>query len=271
MVEFETWRRSVNGIMRTSILDHVYTNDIALIENLKPVETIIGDHSLISMSLLNEKMAKPDISFRRNWSKYSKVKLMYELSRINMNWQINDVQSLWNRIEEMLIRTTDKLAPLCEYLDNVSAKSQEIPKIIKSKMRKRKDLLRRMREDPSEELRKRIKNLNTEIKSHFAMNKRHRVRKGIIPGNSRSLWKAVRIAKDINSNEIPKEMLNEGIWIEVEDVAECFATHFEDKINRLSRETRINPNVFNGTRTIFGQEVANNFMTMRISGRQFYQ
>ena len=85
MVEFETWRRSVNGIMRTSILDHVYTSDITLIENLKPVETIIGDHSLISMSLLNEKMAKPDISFRRNWSKYSKVKLMYELSRINMN------------------------------------------------------------------------------------------------------------------------------------------------------------------------------------------
>ena len=39
------------------------------------------------------------------------------------------------------------------------------------------------------------------------MNKRRRVRKGIIPGNSKSLWKAVNIAKDVNSNEIPTKML----------------------------------------------------------------
>ena len=66
-----------------------------------------------------------------------------------MNWQMNDVQSLWNKIEEILIRTTDKLAPLCEFLGNVSSKSQEIPKVIKSKLRKRKDLVKKMREDPS--------------------------------------------------------------------------------------------------------------------------
>ena len=262
MVEFETWRRSVNGIMRTSILDHVYTNDVTVIENLKPVDTIIGDHSLITMSLLNEKMPKPDISFRRDWSKYSKVKLVYELSMINMMWQINDVQGLWNKIEEILIRTTDKLAPLSEHLDNVSAKSQEIPKIIKRKMRKRKDLLRKMKEDPSEELRKRVKNLNIEIKNHFTMNKRHRVRKGIVPGNSRSLWKAVSIAKDINSNEIPKEMFIEGNRVCVDEVAESFATHFEDKISRLTSEIRIDQNVFNGTRTILDHEAENNFMTI---------
>ena len=83
-----------------------------------------------------------------------------------------------------------------------------------------------MRKDPSEELRKRVKNLNTEIKCHFTMNKRNRVRKGIIPGNSRSIWKAVNIAKDINSNEIPKEMFNEGIRISVDEIAESFAAHF---------------------------------------------
>ena len=76
-----------------------------------------------------------------------------------------------NSFFSLQVRTTDKLAPLCEFLGNVSSKSQEIPKVIKSKLRKRKDLVKKMREDPSEELRKRVKNLNTEIKCHFTMNK----------------------------------------------------------------------------------------------------
>ena len=51
----------MNGLMRTSILDHVYTNDITLIENLKPVDTIIGDHSLITMRLRNTRKEQPTI------------------------------------------------------------------------------------------------------------------------------------------------------------------------------------------------------------------
>ena len=43
-VDFETWRRLVNGIWRTSILYHGYTNNITKVISLGPVETIIGDH-----------------------------------------------------------------------------------------------------------------------------------------------------------------------------------------------------------------------------------
>ena len=35
LVDFETWRRVVNGVMKTSILDHVYTDDITSVRDLK--------------------------------------------------------------------------------------------------------------------------------------------------------------------------------------------------------------------------------------------
>ena len=66
---------------------------------LEPVETIIGDHSLVVMSLRNEKRESPVVSYRRDWSKYSKEKLVSELLMVNMKWEIDDVQSLWNKIE----------------------------------------------------------------------------------------------------------------------------------------------------------------------------
>ena len=55
LVDFITWRRLVNGVWRTSILDHVYTNDITNVESLEPIETIIGDHTLIKMFVFIKK------------------------------------------------------------------------------------------------------------------------------------------------------------------------------------------------------------------------
>ena len=54
---------------------------------------------------------------------------------------IDDVQSNWNKIEEILITVTDKLAPICEFTDNVSSKSRVVPTIIKRKITSRKSLV----------------------------------------------------------------------------------------------------------------------------------
>ena len=80
------------------------------------------------------------------------------------------------------------------------------------------------------------------------MNKRNRVRKGIIPGNSKSLWKAVKLAKDVNSNEISSKMYREGNEIVEDEVAENFAEFFENKISNLLADIVIDPGVYNGTR-----------------------
>ena len=93
-----------------------------------------------------------------------------------------------------------------------------------------------------------MKNLSKEIKDHFVMNKRNRVRKGIIPGNSKSLWKAVKLAKDVNSNEISSKMYREGNEIVEDEVAENFTEFFENKISNLLADIVIDPGVYNGTR-----------------------
>ena len=66
--QFETWKRLVNGVWRTSILDHVYTDDVMNISDLKPVETVIGDHVLIKMTLDDEGINEQVISYKRDWT-----------------------------------------------------------------------------------------------------------------------------------------------------------------------------------------------------------
>ena len=73
----------------------------------------------------------------------------------------------------------------------MTSKSQEIPVAIKRKIAQRKRLLTKLKINPNIELKKRVKNLSNEIRHHFIMNKRQRVRRGITPGSSKSLWKAV--------------------------------------------------------------------------------
>ena len=65
------------------------------------MDTIIGDHVLITMNLKNEEKTKPQISFRRDWSKYSKEGLLSLLSLIDLDFTIDDVQANWNKLEEI--------------------------------------------------------------------------------------------------------------------------------------------------------------------------
>ena len=62
-------------------------------------------------------------------------------------------------------------------------------------------------ENPQPELKIRIKTMDKVIRTHFRLEKINRVRKGIVPGNSGLLWKAISIAKSIDTFEIP-EMLH---------------------------------------------------------------
>ena len=65
LVDFVTWSRLVNGVWRKSIIDHVYTKDVTLIEGLEAVETIVGDHRLVVMTVDGEK-TPAKITYRRD-------------------------------------------------------------------------------------------------------------------------------------------------------------------------------------------------------------
>ena len=112
--------------------------------------------------------------------------------------------------------------------------------------------------DPS--LKQRLKNLNVEIKNHFYERKRKNVRRNIVPGNGKSLWKAVLEAKDVNEEELPNKMFENGVQIETNELEEAFAELFESKVKQLSDKANIDENVYNGWRKL--PEVYDyNFMT----------
>ena len=73
-----------------------------------------------------------------------------------------------------------------------------------------------------------------EIKQQYTEAKKRKVRQRIVPGNSRSLWRAVKHAKDMNSNDLPSVMLSGGVVIKTEDLADAFANIFETKISNLA-------------------------------------
>ena len=85
-----------------------------------------------------------------------------------------------------------------------------MPVNIKSKLNERKRLLKSNRRFCTRERSERIKQLNKEIKNHFYVNTKNKITRTIIPGNTQSLWKAVKMAKDVNTKELPQEMYRSG-------------------------------------------------------------
>ena len=73
----------------------------------------------------------------------------------------------------------------------------------------------------------------------------------VIPGNCKSLWNAVKAAKDNGINQIPKSMTLGGKTVAEEERSDCFASFFETKVRKITNEIRVDPGVYNGSRKIF--------------------
>ena len=77
--------------------------------------------------------------------------------------------------------------------------------------------------------------------------------------HTRSLWRAVNIAKDLNQEDLPMQMNEDGIPITDNDLSDRFADYFEEKVMNLASNVAINPTVYNGIRRVQCTDV--NFMT----------
>ena len=69
LVSFETWHRYVNGLKRSSVLDHIYTNTPEILSEICPVHTDIGDHCIVTF-VIPSKQKNPKITLRRDWRFY---------------------------------------------------------------------------------------------------------------------------------------------------------------------------------------------------------
>ena len=73
-------------------------------------------------------------------------------------------------------------------------------------LNKRKTLIKKNKIQPNISLNERIRVLNKEIKDWFYSSKKKFIRNKITPGDNRSLWAAVKIAKNQSSNSIPNNL-----------------------------------------------------------------
>ena len=69
--------------------------------------------------------------------------------------------------------------------------------------------------------------------------KKSAIERSIIPGNSKSLWNTVNIAKNKYISHLPPIMYLNKIQIPGEDLPDTFATYFKDKINKIVNETHM--------------------------------
>ena len=103
--------------------------------------------------------------------------------------------SYWDYFESKVVTVADKIVPVTEFRNN-RAKNKP-PPAIKNKINKRNRLLKSRKQNPSDQLKARINLLSSEIKTFYFTKKRDSVRKGILPGDSRSLWSALFSASSL--------------------------------------------------------------------------
>ena len=79
----------------------------------------------------------------------------------------------------------DEIAPMVPFVNNTVSRSH-VPALIKNKLNKRRRLLRTIKIRPCNLKRDTIKKLNSEIRFYFNDVKKTKVRRGILPGNTKS-------------------------------------------------------------------------------------
>ena len=100
LVNFNTWRRIVNGELRTSLLDHVYENVHGLVENITEVSISTSDHTPLLVDVALNICHKVETRVVRNWLGYSKEKLLDLMSKEKWDIDCYDVQDFNNELEQ---------------------------------------------------------------------------------------------------------------------------------------------------------------------------
>ena len=126
LVDFPTWSRNVNNVLKQSVLDHVYTNNFQITSNCTSVNPPFGDHVMVTFDL-NIGTNTPEHSIHRDWRFYTSQTLILHLSKVDLHVDCNDVQQYWNILENIIINIVDKIAPLTNFSNDSASKTKPPP------------------------------------------------------------------------------------------------------------------------------------------------
>jgi hypothetical protein len=90
----DTWYRNINGIIKSSRIDHIYTSENLQTSSPTHIEAAYSDHQIIKIGLLNIiKLEEEDTPvWTRSWYGYSSEKLLEKLRTRDWNTEINNIQ-----------------------------------------------------------------------------------------------------------------------------------------------------------------------------------
>ena len=256
-VKEATWERTIQEQVKNSILDHIYCTDSTIVDNIVYMDTIYGDHKMIILCTPNERVETGFKIQRRNWRAYSAEGLIQSLNQVKWETEIESIQEMWNSYEQEILTIVDKIAPLKEVENTIRRK---VSKIMKSKLNRRNHLLKKRKHHAqTENEKKELKALSKFIRHYHNEERRTHVRRKIIPGNNKSLWDAVKIARDIEPTPLPPILTRNGISYDRLAAPTAFSEYFKSKISALEESTTIDEEVWNGKKIINSEN--HNFMT----------
>ena len=223
-----TWSRIINGIKKESLIDHAYVNNPASIINVFNKSPIFGDHSIVVVELTFKPLPEVNTHTKRCWKNYDifnlNCRLATDLATVNYNSETLSVQELWSLIENVIINVIDDFAPLTSANSKIIPLRKRVPPNIKLKINKRKRLLKSDKFHNSILNSTEIKVLTKEIKDYFVGIKIGNIRKASMGVNA-NLWKAVKLAKNLTTNDLPANLTLGGKPVAGSDVANSFAKH----------------------------------------------
>jgi hypothetical protein len=256
-VKEPTWERVIQGNVKNSILDHIYCTDSTIVGDVLYRDTIYGDHKMVILSTTNELTERDYKIQRRNWRAYSVDALIQNLNQVRWETDIDSTQEMWNSYEQEILTIVDKIAPLEEVGSTIKRK---VSKTLKSKLNRRSHLLKKRKHHTQQEHEKdELKTLNKYIRNYYYDERKMHVRRKIIPGNNKSLWDAVKIARDIEPTPLPSILTRDGKSYDRMAAPTAFSEYFKSKISVQEESATIDEEMWNGERIINSENI--NFMT----------
>ena len=252
-----TWQRKYKNSLKTSILDHIYTNNLPSITDSFNEQQPIGDHNLIGAMIKTSSINYPK-SFPRtiqDWSKYSKQALNEKLSSINFDeLELLDVESHVSELNQILGTILDNLVP------TMQIKRKEVPGFISvnyiRKRRKRKNYYKKYKKTGEIKFLKKSRDLEKELKKDIQEIKKKKIRSKVKPGDTKTLWQAVNMSMNNISETIPEKIIkNDQIAQDDQSKADMFCEFFNEKVCKIIENNPCNRNVYNGKKLIQNKTV----------------
>jgi hypothetical protein len=121
VVKEPTWERIHSNNVKTSILDHVYVDDMSAVETITVDKQPISNHSLVyvTSSGKEKKIKFSDIEYQC-WKNYCAETLKTELKKIDFyNVSKGSAQQICNKLDHELGKIVDLLTPIvCKTVRN---------------------------------------------------------------------------------------------------------------------------------------------------------